>query len=201
MPPPTLSSQDLLVPAPLSASAFHALWPTLPCAACVLGRPRPQGVPSTAASPSGAAPPPPAPKSTLAALVGALEGCPLARVLACTVAGAPGLGRAAYAARTWTGQLLLLLATSEGQGGAHLETRSAEEHVAQALAENLHHWLYDLCGGACTLVTQQEQEEAPAVAEEAPEGEEEYADVEAATQTHQAPAAPVGWASAIEDAW
>ncbi len=155
------------MPEPLSAGAFFAAWPALAAAAAVTARPR-------AGSVSGAT----ASASALESLVAGADAAraSLAHVLAADAPGAPGAGVAAYGARTWAGEpLLLLLTSAPPRGAATLEARSPRPSLAAALSSDAAGWIADLSGGACELCDAHADagEEADAAARDADESDDD----------------------------
>jgi hypothetical protein len=144
---------DLLLAQPLSASAFFCAWPTLRACASVAARAATRGNAGAAAAAASAAAAVATDASPLAALIAGADACPasLARITAADAPGAPGAGVAAYAARTWSGESLLLLITSAPRGRAVLEARSASAALPAALAADAAAWVEQLSRGACEL--------------------------------------------------
>jgi hypothetical protein len=144
---------DLLLAQPLSAAAFFAAWPSLRAGASVTARAASRGNAAAARAAASAAAAIATDASPLAALIAGADACPssLARILASDAPGAPGAGVAAYAARTWAGETLLLLLTSAPRGRAVLEARSAAPALPAALAAHAAAWVAQLSRGACEL--------------------------------------------------
>jgi len=137
----------------MSLSTFFDAWHALPagCTALV-APPADTTLPFSLSQPQQR-------RSALAALVSACDACcpPWTRVVATAVpdvdSGLPdGAGRAAYAAVTWQGHLVLVLATSAPGRCAHVETRSPAGDVVAAVAADLEGWVSDLTGGASERV-------------------------------------------------
>ena len=146
-----------LVPWALSPAAFMALWSDLDarCSACIA--PRRNHAMSWSSGPGPRAQVALS-KHALGALVSACDAAspPWSRAAAAAVPDAndvlPGAGRAAYAAMTWRGDAVLVLATSAADSCAHVETRSPAREVIDAISADMDGWMHDLTAGACTVV-------------------------------------------------
>lgn len=146
-----------LVPWALTPGAFMALWSGMDARCCACIAPRRHGAMSWAAGPGPRAQTALS-KHALGALVSACDAAspPWSRAAAAAVPDAndvlPGAGRAAYAAMTWRGDAVLVLATSAADSCAHVETRSPSREVIDAIASDMDGWMLDLTGGTCTVV-------------------------------------------------